>query len=232
MGSEGTLDAADAGAARRIAARLTAARGRTGQPAVSAGEVAALAALDAVLHRVIDVERSAGRADLGAAVTAVGTSLGDKALAEVEEAWRGQFSDGGERTAPRGTHRPEPGPELLAEMLVLNALNEDPAADGVRELVDDRPLRQESKYEAVVKATEDELGGSSAQAPGPAHGTGRGQRQGKGQGRGGERGDGLGAGARGYRWKCVTFFPPPGLFVAPEVVCRGAESNASRSDDR
>ena len=195
MGSEGTLDAADAGAARRIAARLTAARGRTGQPAVSAGEVAALAALDAVLHRVIDVERSAGRADLGAAVTAVGTSLGDKALAEVEEAWRGQFSDGGERTAPRGTHRPEPGPELLAEMLVLNALNEDPAADGVRELVDDRPLRQESKYEAVVKAIEDELGGSSAQAPGSAHGTGRGQRQ--GQGRGGERGGGLRAGARG-----------------------------------
>src|SRR5687768_6282910 len=101
VGSDGTLDAADASAARRIAARLTATRGRTGQPAVSAGEVAALAALDAILHRVIEEERAAGRADLGAAATAVGTSLGESALVDVEEAWRGQFRDGGGRSARR-----------------------------------------------------------------------------------------------------------------------------------
>ena len=170
MGSDGTLDAADASAARRIAARLTAARGRTGQPAVSAGEVAALAALDAVLHRVIEEERSAGRADLGAAVTAIDTSLGESALVDVEQAWRGQFRDGGAPGARRGTTRRKPGAELLAEMLVLNALNEDPAADGVRELVDDRPLRVESPYEAVVRAIERELGGGGARERGGARG--------------------------------------------------------------
>ena len=35
VGRDGTLDAADAGAARRIAARLTAARDATGEPAVA-----------------------------------------------------------------------------------------------------------------------------------------------------------------------------------------------------
>ena len=46
VGRAGTLDAADAAAARRIAARLTASRDADGGPAVSAGEVAALAAMD------------------------------------------------------------------------------------------------------------------------------------------------------------------------------------------
>ena len=150
MGRDGTLDAADAGAARRIAARLTAARDAAGEPGVSAGEVAALAALDAVLHRLIEQERQSGRADLGAAVTAVGSTLGSGALAEVDRAWRGQFSEG----AGGG-----PGPDLLAEVLVLAALNEDPAATGVRELVDDRPLRSRTQYEAVLVATERQLGG-------------------------------------------------------------------------
>ena len=139
VGQAGTLDAADATAARRIAARLTAARGASGEPAVSAGEVAALAALDATLHRLIEVERAAGRADLSAAVTAVDSALGSTALTELDDAWRGQFREGGGSRRRKLGH--EPGPELLAEMLVLNALNEDPAANDVRELVDDRSLR-------------------------------------------------------------------------------------------
>ncbi|HTK44815.1 MAG TPA: alpha-amylase family glycosyl hydrolase [Patescibacteria group bacterium] len=169
VGREGTLDAADAGAARRIAARMTVARDAAGQPPVSAGEVAALAAMDAVLHRLIDHERDAGRADLGATVAAVGSSVGAGALDEVDRAWRGQFSDEGRRNAnasanggaegASSTAATGPGPDLLAEVLVLAALNEDPAASEVRELVDDRPLRDRTAYEAVVDATERELGG-------------------------------------------------------------------------
>src|SRR5438552_19065414 len=98
VGRDGTLDAADAPAAWRVAARLTAARDAAGEPGVSAGEVAALAAMDAVLHRLIDRERQAGRADLGAAIDAVGSSLGPAALAEVDEAWRGQFREDTRRT--------------------------------------------------------------------------------------------------------------------------------------
>src|SRR5262245_12913105 len=152
VGSEGTLDAADAAAARRIAARMTAAREKAGEPAVSAGEVAALAALDAVLHRLIEHERDAGRADLGAVAGAIGSSLGGGALAEVDRAWRGQFRDDGHRGTGDDAAADTAGPNLLAEVLVLAALNEDPAATGVRELVDDRPLRDRTRYEAVVDA--------------------------------------------------------------------------------
>jgi glycosidase len=161
VGREGTLDAADAAAARRIAARMTAARDAAGEPAVSAGEVAALAALDAVLHRLIEHERDGGRADLGAAITAVGSSLGSGALEAVDRAWQGQFRGDGRRAPRRDDAGPAagPGPDLLAEVLVLAALNEDPAATVVRELVDDRPLRDRTPYEAVVDATEQQLGG-------------------------------------------------------------------------
>jgi len=158
VGRAGTLDAADAASARFIAARLTSAREAIGQPAVSAGEVAALAALDAILHRLIAIERDAGRIDLDATVATVGSSLGPAALADVGAAWRDQFRD----AAPRRRTRTAPGPDLLAEVLVLNALNEDPAASDVRELVDDRPLRDASPYEAVVGATEQALGGTAA----------------------------------------------------------------------
>jgi hypothetical protein len=137
IGRDGTLDAADAGAARRIAARVTASREPSGGPPVSAGDVAALAALDSVLHRLIETERDAGRADLGSAVSAVDSALGAEALPEVERAWLGQF---------RGVGGGRIGPELLAEVLVLAALNEDPAATGVRELVDDQPLLDRTPY--------------------------------------------------------------------------------------
>ncbi|HEX2626810.1 MAG TPA: alpha-amylase family glycosyl hydrolase, partial [Candidatus Limnocylindrales bacterium] len=159
VGRDGTLDAADAAAARGIAARVTAAREAAGEPAVSAGEVAALAALDAVLHRLIDIERAAGRVDLAATVASVGSALGEPAIAEVGAAWRGQFR-GGDSTGARAAGPRIRGSDLLAEVLVLNALNEDPAASDVRELVDDRPLRDETRYEAVVQAAEQALGGT------------------------------------------------------------------------
>ena len=168
------MDAADASAARRIAARLTVARDKAGQPAVSGGEVAALAALDAVLHRLIDTERAAGRADLGAAAVAVSSALGEGVLAEVNDAWRGQFR--GEVARPPGTRASNveaeaaPGADLLAEVLVLAALNEDPAATDVRELVDDQQLRDETRYEAVVNATERELGGRGEPEPAASRG--------------------------------------------------------------
>jgi glycosidase len=57
--------------------------------------------------------------------------------------------------APRGA-------DLIAEVLVLAALNENPAATDVRELVDDRPLRERTPYTAVLTATERGLGGTSA----------------------------------------------------------------------
>src|SRR5687767_13650831 len=190
VGRDGTLDAADAGAARRIAARMSASRDAAGEPGVSAGEVAALAALDAVLYRLVERERDAGRADLGSAVAAVDSKLGAGARDEVERAWRGQFLDEPGRSGPpamkaRGvdeaaaaerpsveTGPPKSGADLLAEVLVLAALNENPAATAVRELVDDRPLRDRTAYEAVIEASERQLGGRAA-ATGPRRSRGR-----------------------------------------------------------
>src|SRR5687768_59303 len=188
VGRDGTLDAADAGAARRIAARMSASRDAAGEPGVSAGEVAALAALDAVLYRLVERERDAGRADLGSAVAAVDSKLGPGARDEVERAWRGQFLDepgrsgqavakrrGLDEAAPAQRASAETGPptsgaDLLAEVLVLAALNENPAATSVRELVDDRPLRDRTAYEAVIETSERELGGRAATGAGRSRG--------------------------------------------------------------
>ena len=83
-------------------------------------------------------------------------------------AGRGQFREPGRAAATRRVVRPR---DLLAEVLV-NALNEDPAATGVRELVDDQPLRDRTPYEAVVDANRAR-----------ARWAGRGGRSGPGRGR-------------------------------------------------
>ncbi|HET9851392.1 MAG TPA: alpha-amylase family glycosyl hydrolase, partial [Candidatus Limnocylindrales bacterium] len=196
VGRSGTLDAADALAARRIAARLTAARDRAGQPAVSAGEVAALAALDAALHKLVEDDQAAGRADLEATFDAVGSALGPEAIVEIDKEWRGHFRDGA-RPAKAGDAADAvlPGPDLLAEVLVLAALNEDPAATGVRELVDDTPLRNGTAYEALIDQTERLLGGRTADGTSTGTGTGRsrGANARRRSGRGAAAADGTGA---------------------------------------
>ncbi|HSL97506.1 MAG TPA: alpha-amylase family glycosyl hydrolase [Candidatus Deferrimicrobiaceae bacterium] len=150
--ADGRLDARDAGAARRIAARLTESRGVSEAPPVSAGEVTALAVLDTILHRLVERETAAGRANLAAAAAAARRRVGAAAVSEVGRAWRRDFGDGAGERSPAG-------PRLMAELLVLAALNDNPAAGGVRELVDDRPLREASRYEPVIDAAEAELGG-------------------------------------------------------------------------
>ncbi len=203
VGRDGTLDAADAHAARRIAAQLTASRDEAGEPAVSAGEVAALAALDAALHRLVEDEQQAGRADLAATFDAVGTALGEQAIAEVDREWRGQFRSEGAAGPPGATDGARvgkraggaaPGPDLLAEVLVLAALNEDPAATAVRELVDDQPLRERPPYEALVDEAERQLGGRAANGSAAAGGRGRARLGGV---RGGRARGGAGASAAG-----------------------------------
>jgi glycosidase len=185
VGRAGTLDAADALAARRIAAQLTAARDKDGEPAVSAGEVAALAALDAALHRLVEDEQQAGRADFAATFDAVGSALGVQAIAEVDREWRGQFRSDGAR-AEKAAEGAAPGPDLLAEVLVLAALNEDPAATGVRELVDDTSLRDSTPYEALVDEAERQLGGRAANgSAGTAGATARRRAGGETEGRAG-----------------------------------------------
>jgi glycosidase len=164
LGADGRFDARDAGAARRIAARLNEARLASEAPPVAAGEVTALAVLDAILHRLVERETAAGRANLAGAATAARRRVGAEAVTEVGRAWRREFGDGGAERSPAAGR-------LLAELLVLAALNDDPAASGVRELVDDRPLRDASPYEQILAAAEAALGGRTPRSGGAAAGT-------------------------------------------------------------
>ena len=68
VATDGSFDARNATAARRIAARLNVDRVATAEPLAAAGDVTALAALDAVLHRIVERERDAGRVDLDRAI--------------------------------------------------------------------------------------------------------------------------------------------------------------------
>jgi len=171
----GRLDARDTATARRIAARMDAA----GPAPSSAGELIALATLGAILHEVVDRERRAGTVDLGGAVAAAETQLGSPAARGVEAGWRREYA-----TQPP----PQAGDDVAAELLVLAALNDDAAVEPVRELIDDRPLRRETRYEAVVDALETALGGRTGRdAAAAAARTGQGAR--------GRRRRGAGAGA-------------------------------------
>ena len=154
VGPEGSLDARNAGAARRIAARLNAARASEARPdevvrPIGGGEVAALAALGAVLHEVVRRERETGAADLTRAAAAARTALGTPALSAVRRAWRREFVETPGVAAA--------APDLVGELLVLAALNTNPAADAVRELIHDGPLRDASQYDRLLEAVERQL---------------------------------------------------------------------------
>ena len=154
VGRDGSLDARNASAARRIAARLNAARAADARPdetirPIAGGEVAALAALGAVLHEVVRREREAGAADLDGAAAAARKALGTPALSAVRRAWRREFVE--EPSAPAQAA------DLVGELLVLAALNTNPAAEALRELVHDGPLRDASQYDRLLETVERQL---------------------------------------------------------------------------
>jgi hypothetical protein len=171
----GTLDARDTAAARRVAAQVNRARPEIGEapraapPPVGAGDLVALAALDAVLHGVVRRER--GRAHLDEAADRARAALGDRAAARVARAWAREFGPaGGARAAGSGataTPVAAASSDVPAELLVLAALNDNPAVDPVRELVDDRPLRARTAYAGLVSALERELAATASAATAP-----------------------------------------------------------------
>lgn len=151
VGRDGALDARDATAARRIAARLNQARAAEPERQVAGGDITAIAVLGAILHEVVRRERAAAAREVDRAVEAGAEAVGPSGLASVRRAWRREFGDAEPAT-----------PDLVGNLLVLSALNENPAAVTVRELVDDRPLRDETPYVRLLGAVETELGGTAA----------------------------------------------------------------------
>jgi glycosidase len=136
------------------------AEGSAALPRVGAGDLVALAALNAVLHQLVEQERRTGAVDLGSAIRSTEERLGPSAPRAVASAWLDEFR-------PTTPEVPEPrDADVAAELLVLAALNDNPAVEPLRELVDDRPLRQSTPYEAVVDALERTLGGKDLRGRG------------------------------------------------------------------
>jgi glycosidase len=150
------LDPRDLHAARIVAARLA-------EPAVGAGDVAALAALHAILHAVVETAVREGRADLATAMAAARSRVGSPGVRSVARGWIDAFGpDDAATDAGAAAAMTRSDERLLPDLLVLAALNEDPAVGPVRPLVDDDPLRRGTPYEALVAAADDALGGRSA----------------------------------------------------------------------
>ena len=167
---DGALDARDATAARRIAARLNQDRAAEPERQVAGGDVTAIAVLGAVLHEVVRRERAEAAPDIERAADAGIGAVGARGVATVGRALQREFGEV-DAAAPAA---------LVGELLVLGALNENPAAGTVRELVDDRPLRDATPYSTLLDVVERELGGRAPSRPAakrPADGAGAGARR-------------------------------------------------------
>ena len=172
----GGFGVSDVVEARRAAQRinLDRAAGRAdGPPTVTAGELIAVGVLHEVFHRLVDRYEEAILP--GAVSSAVSGAQAEAGRTRVERTVRGLTREFGRDPVPPG-HEPVPATdsddvaataaaearaeartEALVEGLLLAVINEDPAADRLRDLFDDRGLRKEGAYPRVVAALEAQL---------------------------------------------------------------------------
>ena len=145
IGTRGDLVVADTVGMRRLAARMNTARS-AGAPSVQAGEIGALGLLHEIGHLLIaryEAERRPGTiasalADLQARLGSDATGLLDRFGYE----FPGEGLD------------PEPPASRLEELLLTRVSNENPAVGPLRELIDDRILAQDPRYQEVIAGLE------------------------------------------------------------------------------
>ena len=145
IGTRGDLVVADTAGMRRLAARMNAARS-AGAPSIQAGEIGALGLLHEIGHLLVaryEAERRPGAmigalADLQARLGPDATGLLDRFGHE----FPGEGLD------------PEPPASRLEELLLTRVSNENPAVGPLRELIDDRILAQDPRYQEVIAGLE------------------------------------------------------------------------------
>ncbi len=147
----------DRSAVRRLTARMNAER-EPGAPPAQAGEIVALGLLHEIFHVLIERYEEEARPE---ALTAAAAAL-DERLREDGRRVLGGFQGGFSERDP--SRDPAPPPEVLEELLLTRVANENPAAEPLRELFDDRPLAASTRYEDALAELEREL------AAGPAFG--------------------------------------------------------------
>jgi len=166
-GARGDLIATDMPAIRRLAFRMSAAR-PVGWAPVLPGQIAAMAVLHELGHLVIERHGAVGRPLR--AVTLEG-ALGALRLALGAESDRLLATFAREFPGDPDAAAPEPPADLLAELLLIRVANENPAAEPVRELIDDRPLEAVPAYPRALAVLEKAFGGGDGEA-GPDPGSG------------------------------------------------------------
>ncbi len=135
--ANGDLVVANGPAARRLAARMNAARG-PGESPVNAGDLAAMGLLHEIFHLVVERYQAEVRpAALAAGLDHLDARLGADA-ARLLDAFSVEF--------PGPGPHPEPRAVRLEELLLNRVMNENPAVGPLRELIDDAPLAASARY--------------------------------------------------------------------------------------
>jgi glycosidase len=156
IGTRGDLVVADAAGIRRLAARMNSARA-PGAPSIQAGDIGALGLLHEIGHLLIaryEAERRPGA--MTAALAALEERLGSDAT---------RLLDRFGQEFPGQGPEPEPPAHRLEELLLTRVSNENPAVGTLRELIDDRTLAKETRYEEAIADLE------TVFADGPSIGT-------------------------------------------------------------
>jgi glycosidase len=154
LGARGDLVVADLAAIRNLAARMNSVR-PAGAASVGAGEIVALGILHEVAHLLTARFEMLGGGGMPAALRDLRRDLGDDADLVLD-----RFA----ATFPGSGPELEPPVVRLEELLLIRIANENPAVGPLRELVDERELRDGTRYDELIARLERSFGGEPATA--------------------------------------------------------------------
>jgi glycosidase len=145
IGSQGDLVAADVAGIRRLAARMNASR--PAGPSVQAGDIAALGLIHEIGHLLIDrYDELRMPGAIATALAELEVALGPREARRLLDRFGTEF--------PGVGPEPEPPPIRLEELLLTRIANENPAANPLLELVDDRDLAKGTRYREAIAGLE------------------------------------------------------------------------------
>ena len=149
---DGSAPLADARTARTLAARMNRAGGGgrpPGATGIQAGELLALGIIHEVFHHLIErYETEARPGAISEALAAVRAARGVRRASALRRAFRQEFPDRADGPAP--DDEAEPPEATLEELILTRVANENPAAQPLRELFDDRGLADSADYEPSI----------------------------------------------------------------------------------
>jgi glycosidase len=145
IGSQGDLVATDLAGIRRLAAAMNALR--PAGPSIQSGDIAALGLIHEVGHLLIDrYETLRMPGAIATALADLEGAIGSREARRLLDRFGAEF--------PGIGPEPEPPPTRLEELLLTRIANENPAADPLLELVDDRDLARGTRYREAIAGLE------------------------------------------------------------------------------